>query len=116
MPKTKRVAPDPTTKAVQQYAAMQPSLRGATEAFLALITGLLDDAGINYLSVTGRTKSVASFAGKAARLEDGPVLYPSPITAMHAQIGNRVTTEVTSAATGRARAACRTGDRQEVEH
>src|SRR3546814_13197834 len=96
MPKTKRVAPDPTTKAVQQYAAMQPSLRGATEAFLELITGLLDDAGINYLSVTGRTKSVASFAGKAARLEDGQVLYPDPINEITDQIGIRVLPSVPS--------------------
>ncbi|HEY9563659.1 MAG TPA: hypothetical protein VIR30_07810 [Nocardioides sp.] len=96
MPKTKRVAPDPTTKAVQQYAAMQPSLRGATDAFLELITGLLDDAGINYLSVTGRTKSVASFADKAARLEDGEPLYPDPINEVTDQIGIRVITYVHS--------------------
>ena len=37
----------------------------------ALVTSILDDAGINYLSVTGRAKSVASFAAKAARTVDG---------------------------------------------
>src|SRR3546814_12826986 len=75
---------------------MQPSLRGATDAFLELITGLLDDAGINYLSVTGRTKSVASFADKAARLEDGEPLYPDPINEVTDQIGIRVITYVHS--------------------
>ena len=38
-----------------------------TERYVAIITALLDDAGINYLSITGRTKSVASFAAKAVR-------------------------------------------------
>jgi putative GTP pyrophosphokinase len=54
-------------RAVQEYAARQPMLAGVTEQFLGLLTTLLDDAGINYLSVTGRTKSVASFAAKANR-------------------------------------------------
>ena len=46
----------------------RPSTRrwvAAGEQFLALVTAILDDAGINYLSVTGRTKTVASFAEKA---------------------------------------------------
>ena len=44
-----------------------PSCARSTEEFVRLVTALLDDAGINYVSVTGRTKSVASFAAKAAR-------------------------------------------------
>ena len=61
-----------------EYAALQPDLRVPTEQFVALVTSLLDDAGINYVSVTGRAKSVASFAAKATRLVDGePALQPT---------------------------------------
>ncbi|WP_272496319.1 hypothetical protein [Nocardioides sp. B-3] len=60
-------ADQPVREAVRAYAAQQPGLVTPTEHFVELITTLLDDAGINYLSVTGRTKSVASFAAKAAR-------------------------------------------------
>ena len=37
---------------------MQPELRVRADQFVALVTSLLDDAGINYVSVTGRAKSV----------------------------------------------------------
>ena len=54
------------------------------------------DAGIDYLSVTGRTKSVASFSAKANRTEgDGP-LYPDPLDQITDQIGVRVITYVHS--------------------
>ena len=43
----------------------------------AQVTTLLDDAGINYLSVTARTKSVASFAAKADRTVDGRASTPT---------------------------------------
>ena len=43
------------------------------------MTTLLDDAGINYLSVTARTKSVASFAAKADRSVDGQRLFTDPL-------------------------------------
>ncbi|MGH8966861.1 MAG: DUF429 domain-containing protein, partial [Actinomycetes bacterium] len=66
---------DPVRLAVQTYAAMHPELRDATDQFVALVTTLLDDAGINYLSVSGRTKSVASFAAKADRTVGGRPLY-----------------------------------------
>ena len=69
--------------AVQAYAEMQPELREATEGFVALVTTLLDDAGINYLSVTGRAKSVASFAAKADRSVDGRPLYADPLERDH---------------------------------
>ena len=60
------------------------------------MTGILDDAGINYLSVTGRTKSIASFAEKARRSADGAVLYRDPLTDIGDQIGVRVITYVHS--------------------
>jgi ppGpp synthetase/RelA/SpoT-type nucleotidyltranferase len=53
---------------------------------------LLDDAGINYLSVTGRAKSVASFAAKAERTSGGRRLYSDPLTEITDQIGLRVIT------------------------
>ncbi len=83
---------DPVRLAVQAFADLQPLLREATDAFVALVTTLLDDAGINYLSVTGRTKSVASFAAKADRNLDGTPLYPDPLEGITDQIGLRVIT------------------------
>ncbi len=82
--------------AVNAYDALRPDLNAATEDYRALITSLLDDAGINYLSVTGRTKSVASFAAKAERCHDGERLYPDPLTDITDQIGLRVITYVHS--------------------
>lgn len=78
--------------AVQTYSAMQPELRNATKRFVVLVTTLLDDAGINYLSVTGRTKSVASFAAKADRSVEGRPLYSDPLAQITDQIGIRVIT------------------------
>jgi putative GTP pyrophosphokinase len=54
------------------------------------VTTLLDDAGINYLTVTGRTKSVASFAAKAARAVEGTPAYDDPLTGITDQVGVRV--------------------------
>ena len=62
---------------------MPAELREATERFVALVTTLLDDAGINYLSVTGRAKSVASFAAKADRTVDGVPVYSDPLERDH---------------------------------
>ena len=56
------------------------------------MTTLLDDAGINYLSVTARTKSVASFAAKADRSVDGRRLYTDPLAEITDQVGLRVIT------------------------
>jgi GTP pyrophosphokinase len=86
----------PVREAVRAYAALQPGLVAPTEHFVELITTLLDDAGINYLSVTGRTKSVASFAAKAARTLDGQLLYADPLNQITDQIGVRVITYVHS--------------------
>lgn len=82
-------------RAVQRYAASFDELRGVTDAYVALVTRLLDDAGINYLAVTGRTKSVESFAGKAARrLPGGRMAHPKPLIDITDQVGVRVVTYV----------------------
>jgi predicted RNase H-like nuclease/ppGpp synthetase/RelA/SpoT-type nucleotidyltranferase len=87
---------DPVRQAVQAYAEMQSELRDATDGFVALVTTLLDEAGINYLSVTGRAKSVASFAAKADRSVDGKPLYSDPLEQITDQIGLRVITYIHS--------------------
>ena len=83
-------------RAVRAYEAREPVLRADTDRFLALVTTLLDDAGINYLSVTGRAKSVASFAAKAARTvdgtADGTLVYADPLDDITDQVGVRVIT------------------------
>ena len=82
----------PVLLAVQSYAAAYPEVATATEEYTALVTTLLDDAGINYLSVTGRAKSVASFAAKAVREVDGTPVYDDPLTQITDQLGVRVIT------------------------
>ena len=81
---------------VREYTASHPSLVAAGEQFLALVTAILDDAGINYLSVTGRTKTVASFAEKARRTKNGVALYTDPLREITDTIGIRVITYVHS--------------------
>ena len=83
---------DPVRSAVQAYAEMQPELRHTTDRFVALVTTLLDDAGINYLSVTGRSKSLSSFAAKAGRTVAGQPLYSDPLEEITDQVGVRVIT------------------------
>jgi predicted RNase H-like nuclease/ppGpp synthetase/RelA/SpoT-type nucleotidyltranferase len=78
--------------AVAQYAIRRPALVTATDHYHALVTSLLDDAGINYLSVTARTKSVASFAAKADRGVDGQRLYTDPLVQITDQVGLRIIT------------------------
>jgi predicted RNase H-like nuclease/ppGpp synthetase/RelA/SpoT-type nucleotidyltranferase len=89
---TPTLNPDP----VREYAARHPALVAAGEQFLDLVTGILDDAGINYLSVTGRTKTIASFAEKARRTRDGVPLYTDPLREITDTIGIRVITYVHS--------------------
>ena len=84
--------PDAVHRAVQAYAQMQPEIQEVADQFVAMVTEMLDDAGINYVSVTGRAKGVASFAGKAARTVDGQPLYANPLTDITDQIGVRVVT------------------------
>ena len=91
-PKPDAIPADP----VRDYALDHPTRVAAGEQFLALVTGILDDAGINYLSVTGRTKTVASFAEKARRTRDGALLYTDPLTEITDTIGIRVITYVHS--------------------
>lgn len=86
------LAVDPVRLTVQAYAAMLPELREATDNYVSLVTTLLDEAGINYLSVSGRTKSVASFAAKAARTVEGRAVFSDPLTEITDQIGVRVIT------------------------
>jgi predicted RNase H-like nuclease/ppGpp synthetase/RelA/SpoT-type nucleotidyltranferase len=82
--------------AVREYAALQPTLQAAADEFVQLAIALLDEAGINYLSVTGRAKSVASFAAKAARAVDGRQVFTDPLRQITDQIGIRVITYVQS--------------------
>jgi len=81
---------DPVLRAIQAYAETQPELQRMTDRYVALVTTLLDDAGINYLTVTGRTKSVASFAAKAARATTGSAAHDDPLTGITDQVGVRV--------------------------
>jgi ppGpp synthetase/RelA/SpoT-type nucleotidyltranferase/transcriptional regulator with XRE-family HTH domain len=78
----------------EAYAALRPELENATALFVEMVTALLDEAGITYLSVTGRTKSVGSFASKAQRRRDGELIYPHPLTDITDLIGVRVITYV----------------------
>jgi predicted RNase H-like nuclease/ppGpp synthetase/RelA/SpoT-type nucleotidyltranferase len=98
-PRGPRIAPeaqDPGGSAVREYAELQPKLRLAADQFVQLVTSILDDAGINYLSVSGRAKSVASFAAKAARTEEGRLTFTDPLRQITDQIGVRVITYVLS--------------------
>ncbi|CAN3130888.1 bifunctional ribonuclease/(p)ppGpp synthase [Mycobacterium sp. smrl_JER01] len=83
-------APSP---AVAEYESRRPALVSATDHYLGLVTGLLDEAGINYLSVTARTKTVESFAAKADRRgADGMPLFREPLVEITDLIGLRVIT------------------------
>ncbi len=95
-PRISREVRDPGGSAVREYAEQQPKLRLAADQAVQLVTSILDDAGINYLSVTGRAKSVASFAAKAARTVDGRPTFADPLTEITDQIGVRVITYVLS--------------------
>lgn len=85
---------EPVHRAVQAYAELQPSLPEVTDTYVDLITRLLDDAGINYLSVTGRAKSVPSFAAKAHRSRPGTPAHDDPLVGITDQVGVRVITYV----------------------
>jgi ppGpp synthetase/RelA/SpoT-type nucleotidyltranferase len=85
---------DPAPAAVASYAAGHPDLVLAGAEAVELVINLLDEAGINYLTVSGRTKSVASFAEKAVRSVDGIRLYTDPLREIGDQLGVRVITYV----------------------
>jgi predicted RNase H-like nuclease/ppGpp synthetase/RelA/SpoT-type nucleotidyltranferase len=85
---------DPTSAAVTAYAEGHPALVDAAARAVALVASMLDEAGINYLSVDGRAKAIASFAEKANRAEGGRLLYPDPLHDIGDQLGIRVITYV----------------------
>ena len=92
-PRRRALPADP----VREYSQLHPTLVAAGEQAVALVTGILDDAGINYLSVTGRTKTVASFAEKARRTNaQGKPLFVDPLRDIGDQLGVRVITYVHS--------------------
>lgn len=84
--------PHTAPNAVAEYAARRPALVLATDHYLRLVTSLLDDAGINYLSITARTKSVDSFAAKAVRTVDDRPMFVDPLNEITDQVGLRVIT------------------------
>lgn len=86
----------PSQRAIARYAELQPIAGRAAQRLADWLTGTLDDAGINYLDVTGRGKGTASFAGKARRTVDGRPVYPDPLADITDQVGARVITYVRS--------------------
>jgi ppGpp synthetase/RelA/SpoT-type nucleotidyltranferase len=80
-------------RAVADYTALRSRLLPATDEVVELVTGIIDDAGINYLSVTGRTKTVESFAGKARGVLAADATA-DPLRAVTDQVGVRVITYV----------------------
>lgn len=92
IPQPAEPIPASARTAVADYEARRPTLMVATENYLRLVTALLDDAGINYLSITARTKSIESFAAKAERAVDGRRLFSDPLVEITDQVGLRVIT------------------------
>jgi predicted RNase H-like nuclease/ppGpp synthetase/RelA/SpoT-type nucleotidyltranferase len=92
----RRAARTEVDAAVREYARRQPQLKRATDRFVQLVTAILDEAGINYLTVSGRAKSVESFAAKAARTVEGRRIFLDPLHDITDQIGIRVITYVHS--------------------
>ena len=86
--------PDPVREAVRTYAERLPELVTAAASAVALLGSILDEAGINYLTIDGRAKSVPSFAEKATRTAAGRPLYPDPLSDIGDQLGIRVITYV----------------------
>lgn len=82
-------------EAVRAYAAAHADYEAAGAEWVATLTELLNESGINYLSVTGRTKSVTSYAAKVTRMRDGRLVYPDP-TQITDQLGVRVITYLRS--------------------
>jgi ppGpp synthetase/RelA/SpoT-type nucleotidyltranferase len=83
-------------RAVATYTALRPTLEQVTQETLATLTSLIDDAGINYLAVTGRTKSIASFAAKTQRRVGAEGVSVDPLRDITDQVGARVVTYVRS--------------------
>ena len=83
-------------EAVEEYALRHPGLVALADSYVEQVTSVLDEAGVNYLSVTGRAKSVSSFATKAGRTVDGVPAYADPLREITDQVGVRVITYVRS--------------------
>ncbi len=81
-------------RAVRTFAANQRDAEEAATRLGAWLTSVLDDAGINYLDISGRGKGIASFAAKATKSVDGRPLYPDPLADITDQIGVRIITYV----------------------
>jgi len=91
---TPSLVTDVAAAAVRAYAADHARLEQAGQEAVDRVVGILDEAGINYLSVGGRAKSIASFAEKASRTLDGRPLYPDPLRDIGDLLGVRVITFV----------------------
>ncbi len=85
---------DVVRRAVRAYADRHAALTLVGQEAVGTVRGLLDEAGIDYLTVTGRTKTVPSFAEKAERTVDGRPLYDDPLAEITDQLGVRVVTYV----------------------
>ena len=85
---------DPVRRAVRTYSEQYPALVAASSAAATQIGSILDEAGINYLTITGRAKGIASFAEKATRTEQGRPLYADPLRDIGDTLGIRVITYV----------------------
>ena len=79
--------------AVAAYTEAYPRLVAATAEYVDRVRGIIDEAGINYLSVTGRAKSPTSYAGKARRLLAAD-RAADPLSEITDQVGVRVITYV----------------------
>lgn len=79
------------------YTAQYPRTVRRTEDYVRRVAAVVDDADINYLSITGRAKTPASFSDKAARRlqQFGPEGF-DPIRDITDQIGVRIITYVQS--------------------
>jgi predicted RNase H-like nuclease/ppGpp synthetase/RelA/SpoT-type nucleotidyltranferase len=82
--------------AIEEYTRSYPTRVQDAHEYVALVTEILDEAGINYLTVTGRAKSIESFSAKAGRTVHGEPVYADPLRDITDQIGIRVITYVRS--------------------
>lgn len=80
---------------IAAYREMHPALVTAAASFEDRVREIIDEAGINYLTIESRAKSVPSFTAKARRLR---VRDPEadPLVAITDQVGVRVITFVQS--------------------
>ena len=81
--------------AIATYRDLRPRLVEAAEDFGAAVRAIIDEAGINYLTVESRAKTVESFAVKARRLRERDP-DADPMEEITDQVGVRVITYVQS--------------------